>query len=70
LARFGVPLLILAVTRLILPVYGVIAFVLVVGRAGYYRSKPRLLVPSFSFSCPRRSWPGVLARAPRRCGIS
>jgi hypothetical protein len=44
LARFGVPLLILAVTRLILPVYRVIAFVLVVGRAGYYRSKPRFLV--------------------------
>jgi hypothetical protein len=28
-----------------LTTYGVIAFVLVVGQAGYYHSKPRLLVP-------------------------
>ncbi len=35
-----------------LRVYGVIAFILVVGQAGFYHSKPRLLVPALLLFVP------------------
>jgi hypothetical protein len=70
-------LAVLALSRRIWPplaVYGVIVLVLVIGQAGYYHSKPRLLVPALLILVPPaialgRARPRTAALVLAACGV-